>query len=165
MNNHDELVWHTHAYTIPAALSLLPGKMTSVEARAMMLAVALQESGFGSRSQIPNGQARGFWQFEKMGVSGILTHPSTHPIIAPICDLMLYPATTIECYKAIADNTELAAVFARLLLWIDVRTLPTAAEQEKGWQIYLTQWRPGKPRPKEWSANFRHAWQIVSGTL
>jgi len=160
----DDLIWHVAERTIPAALDLLPGKMASAPARAMLLAIGLQESGFKARIQMPRGPAHGWWQFEKNGgVAGVLEHPLTAPIITPICDLLVYPATTIACYAAIVDNDVLAACFARLLLWTDPRALPKANESAKGWSIYLAQWRPGKPHRETWALHFAEAWRIVNG--
>src|SRR3546814_4167946 len=57
--------------SIKPALKLLPKQMDSREARVLLLAIGLQESGFEHRWQVidrrrPNrkGPARGFWQFE-----------------------------------------------------------------------------------------------------
>lgn len=158
-----ELAWHIHEHTIPSALSLLPGKMDSLAARAMLLAIGLQESRFVHRIQVPNGPAHGFWQFERGGgVAGVLTHPATQPIIHPILDLLCYPATAADCYAAIVHNDVLACVFARLLLWTDPRVLPPASASEKGLAIYLATWRPGKPHPQTWPQNFAEGWRIVS---
>lgn len=165
-----ELIWHMHERVIPAALALLPGQMTSCEAKAMLLAIGLQESAFNARRQgghgtVPGqGPARGFWQFERLGgVAEILTHDSTGPIIAPIARMLLYDPTPTVCHAAIEHCDVLAACFARLLLWVDPRALPTASEAPKGWDIYLRNWRPGKPHPATWPGHFEHAWDMVKG--
>ncbi len=159
-----DLIWHINDRVIPAALDLLPGRMNSLEARAMLLAIGLQESKFQHRRQV-NGPAHSFWQFEQAGgVAGVLSHPMTASIITPICDFLLYPTTTLACYTAIEHNDVLAACFARLLLWTDSRPLPLRHQEESGWQIYYAQWRPGKPHPQTWHSAFVNAWQIVSGT-
>lgn len=157
-----DLLWYTAEQTIPAAYSLLPGRMASPNATAMLLSIGLQESGFAHRRQV-SGSARGLFQFEQTGgVVGVLDHPLTHPLIVPICDLLLYPPTSMACYSAIGDNDVLATVFARLLLWTDPRTLPGPDDPDKAWSVYLSQWRPGKPRPKDWPAAFEHAWHVVN---
>lgn len=159
-----DLLWHVAEHTIPAALSLLPGRMDSPEARAMLLAVGLQESGFATRRQT-KGPARGFYQFEQAGgIAGVLTHPLTKPVIEPVCRLLLYPALAVVCYAAVEHHDVLATCFARLLLWTDMRALPTAVDAQKGWDIYLAQWRPGKPHPAEWPGNFATAWHVVTET-
>ena len=160
----DELIWHIHEHTIPAALALLPGRMDSPAARAMLLAIGLQESKFTHRLQVPSGIAHGFWQFEKNGgVKGVLDHPVTSPIVTPICELLCYYAVSSVCYEAIVHNDVLACVFARLLLWTDPRALPAEHEHGKGWDIYRDQWRPGKPHPEAWPANFFEGWRLVKG--
>lgn len=171
INLTDDLIWHIDRYTIPAALGLLPGAMTSPEARAMLLATGLQESEFHARRQGGHGTtpgqgpARSFWQFERMGgVAEILTGPTTAPIIIPICRMFLYEPTPAVCHVAIENHDVLAACFARLLLYVDPRTMPSPIETDKGWSIYLKNWRPGAPRPADWPRNFARAWQIVKGT-
>lgn len=161
---NDELIWHVHEHTIPAALSLLPGKMDSSAARAMLLAIGLQESRFEHRVQVPSGPAHGFWQFEKGGgVKGVLGHPLTQPVLLPVLDTLCYAPLIPECYAAIAHHDVLACVFARLLLWTDPRSLPTVNQPDKGWAIYLAQWRPGKPHVKTWPGYFTEAWRVVAG--
>lgn len=160
----DDRLWFLHTRVIPDALALLPGQMTSPEARAMLLAIGLQESHFDARRQHGNGPARGWWQFERAGgVAEILEHPATGPIITPICDLLLYPATAAACHAALEHNDILAACFARLLLWVDPRPMPGSTQAPKGWAIYLNNWRPGAPHPQTWPANFAKAWAVVEG--
>jgi len=147
---------------VVTALSLLPKKMQSPEAYAMLVAIALQESGGIRRRQV-NGPARSFWQFEVGGIRGVLTHPQSKPHIADLLALLSYPVTddaTVP-YIAIEHNDTLAAVFARLLLWTDGDPCPPKAEPEKGWQMYARLWRPGKPRPETWAANFQAGWALV----
>jgi hypothetical protein len=161
----NELLWYLHERVIPDALHLLPAKMTSREAQAMMLAIGLQESAFQHRRQMGNGPARGFWQFEKNGgVKGILDHPVTGPLVKPICKLLCYKPTPEICHTAIEHNDVLAAVFARLLIWVDPRSLPSPIETDKGWSIYVENWRPGKPHPSIWPACFELAWSTVKGS-
>jgi hypothetical protein len=168
---------HVHGSVIPDALALLPGRMTSHEARAMMLATGLQESEFNARRQgghgvrPGNGPARGFWQFEKLGgVLEILTATDTRPYVLPVLDLLLYgPQATraqeaATCHAAIEHNDVLAAVFARLLLWRDPRSLPGPLHADVGWAIYLARWRPGKPHPATWPGYYEQAWKIVGET-
>jgi hypothetical protein len=158
----DELIWHVATRTIPAAFDLLPARMMSKEAIAMLLAIGLQESAFQYRTQI-NGPAHGFWQFEKAGgVKGVLEHPSTLPTITGVCDVLAYPATSAACYAAIVDNDVLACCFARLLLWASPSALPGPSQPAKGWAIYLAQWRPGKPHPATWNAHYQHAWTVAN---
>lgn len=166
----NDLIWHIHERVIPSALALLPGQMTSPEARAMLLSIGLQESGFNARRQggrgtvAGQGPARGFWQFERMGgVAEILKHDTTGPIIKPIARMLLYEPTPAVCHAAIEHCDVLAACFARLLLWVDPRPLPRRTEADKGWAMYLSNWRPGSPHPAFWIGHFKQAWDIVKG--
>jgi hypothetical protein len=159
-----DLLWHVDTRVFPAAFDLLPGAMASREARALLLAIGLQESKFKHRVQVPVAHARGFWQFEKGGgIAGVLGHATTAPIIARVCDVLCYPPTSAACYEAVTDNDTLAACFARLLLWTDPRALPSPIEASKAWKIYLATWRPGKPHPATWAAHYATAWQAVAG--
>lgn len=167
----NELIWHMREHTIPAALALLPGRMASIEAVAMLFATGLQESEFNARRQggkgirPGNGPARGFWQFEAGGgVTEILDAPATSAIIRPICQMFLFEPIPSVCHVAIENHDVLAACFARLLLYRDPRPLPSKMQPEIGWSIYLRNWRPGAPRPADWPSNFRRGWHIAEGT-
>ncbi len=154
---------YVHQYVIPAALALLPPGMDTPEARAMLLAIGLQESGFRARVQLPQGPAHGFWQFERMtGVLGVLTGTATAAHLRPALKMLQYDEpTAAECYAAIAHSDVLACVFARLLLWSLPAGLPAVNQPQLGWTQYLAAWRPGKPRPETWLANFEEAWKQV----
>lgn len=141
---------------MPAALSLLPAKMDSAEARAMLVAIGLQESRFLKRRQ-EGGPAHGFWQFESGGgVHGVLTHRATKPCITPILEVLRYRPG--DCYYAIVDNDVLACVFARLLLWTHKDPLPRDADT--AWAYYVECWRPGKPRRDTWDQFYDSAWGV-----
>lgn len=169
-----ELLWFTHTHTIPAALSLLPGRMDSPEARAEMLAIGLHESDFVARQQggtkkTPGrGPAKSLWQFEETGgAAELLETPSTRAILTPICDILGYPRwTAADLHEAMEHNDVLAAVMARLLLWKDPRSMALRHEAQKGYAIYLARWRPNPDaalkHSVDWPKNFRLAWEIVT---
>ena len=139
-------------------LSFLPEKMDTPEARAMLIAIGMQESKFEHRFQT-GGPARGFWQFEKGGgIKGVLNHHTAKEHIEKVCGILYIPATESDCYQAVAYNDHLACCFARLLLYTLPAKLPLKSESQKGWEQYLSAWRPGKPRPETWSSNFNVAW-------
>lgn len=157
---------YVNAHVFPAVFALLPPRMDTRQARAMLLAIGLQESLFKYRLQI-RGPARGFWQFEQRGgVRGVLEHSSTKDVIRPVLETMSYDSrkdyAPSECYEAIAHNDVLATMFARLLLWSSPLPLPKEGDAHGGWQLYLSTWRPGKPKPGPWDANFERAWGIVT---
>lgn len=161
----DEVVWYIRQNILPAAFSFLPGQMDTPEARAMLFAIGFQESNFRYRRQIGEGPARGFWQFERMGgVAEILQDKVTGPIIKPICKTLVVSTTPAACHEAIQHNDILAACFARLLMYRDSRPLPKKLEGPLvGWSIYRDNWRPGKPHPEKWPANFKKGWTVVEG--
>ena len=146
-------------HIFPAAFSLLPEKMDTPEARAMLLAIGLQESRFEHRVQI-GGPAHGYWQFERGGgVRGVLRHPSSETHAKHVCSVLNYRAESDEVYRAIVDNDVLACCFARLLLWTLPGSLPGAAEAQEGWEQYIDAWRPGKPHRETWDGFYERAWK------
>lgn len=146
-------------YFIDAGLSLLPPAMDTVEARAMLYAIGLQESRFEHRKQI-NGTARGFWQFERNGIQGVMDHPASAAHIADVIEtLKIKPL--MEVFVAVAYNDALACALARLLLWTLPGSLPKQNETDKGWNQYIAAWRPGRPRPETWPDNFRRGWELA----
>lgn len=148
-------------YVYPAAMELLPPRMDSLAAKAMLLTIALQESRLTHRRQV-HGPARGFWQFEKGGgVTGVLHHQDTAEPIRHVCEALSYSPTVNACYPALEHNDVLACAFARLLLWTVPDDLPSIDEAERGWSQYLVSWRPGKPHRATWDAYFKRAWETV----
>jgi hypothetical protein len=164
-----------HAFLTEAlvpALALLPPQMDSQSARAMCIAIALQESRLQHRRQIAGyradgapiyGPARGLLQFEMGGTEGVLEHHASRRAAAAVLDARGYrdiPARAV--HLAFEHDDILAAAFGRLLLWTDPRLLPqTPADGPTGWLIYLATWRPGKAKPATWSANFTAGWEAV----
>jgi hypothetical protein len=155
------VIQHVHAFTLPAAFALLPDAMDALEARAMVLAIGLQESRFKHRRQV-QGPARGFWQFEiGGGVAGVLTHPVSKPHIERVLLALRYVPAASACFDAIEHNDVLACVFARLNLLTDPLPLPMQEDPENGWLTYVRVWRPGRPHRQTWDANFAEAWALV----
>lgn len=130
------------------------------KARAMLLAIGLQESRFECRKQI-GGPARGFWQFERAGIRGVLTHPATKIIIADVCFELAVPADEEICHGLVAYHDVLACCFARLLLWTLPRSLPAEDATVEAWRQYIEAWRPGKPRNQTWDKFYAEAWATV----
>jgi hypothetical protein len=149
-------------HILPAASALLPPRLTSPQATALLLAIGFQESGFLVRRQAGGGPARGLWQFEQAGIHGVLTHPRTRPLVETALLALAYPlpTTSLNCWRAIEHNDILATVFARLLLYTVPRPLPTRQDPDEGWQQYLAAWRPGRPRPETWLDHYARAWLV-----
>lgn len=153
---------HIVKTVVPAAMTMLPTRMDTPDAKAMMYAIGLQESRFIYRQQV-GGPAMGFWQYEEAGVKGVMTHTSTRDLAAQVLDQMGYQASIPVVHQALADNDILAAIFARLLLWTHPNALPSAIQATKGWMYYYTLWRPGRPRQSTWEPFFQQAQLIVKG--
>jgi hypothetical protein len=143
------------------ALTLLPPRMDSVEARALVVAICLQESKLRHRRQI-KGPARGYAQFEEMGVHGVLVHPSSARYAREACAALDVRAVAPVVHAALEFSDVLTCLFARLLLWTDPRPLPHADEPDRGWDLYYRCWRPGKPHPTTWAAHYARAWECFT---
>ena len=166
---------HTRALlraVITPALGCLPPVMRSEHAEATLLAIALQESGLRHRQQV-NGPAHGLFQFEPVGVRGVLDHPASYDYAQDACEAWLYPierrpdgtatADSVgRVYVAIRDNDVLATILARLTLWRLPEPLAERDAPESGYAQYLESWRPGKPRQDHWADHWRTAWQAVT---
>lgn len=142
-------------------LKLLPVGMDTPQARIMLLAIGLQESGLTQRVQMGDGPARGLWQFERGGgVRGVLEHPDTINLAAWACRARKVAPTAQAVWAALETDDVLAAAFARLLMWTDPHKMPNDAAG--GWSLYLRTWRPGKPRPDTWPAFYARscAWVL-----
>lgn len=146
---------------INAALAYLPPQMTSDRARAMLLAIGLQESELHYRRQHLDGPARGLWQFERIGVAEVLRHPASMEHAATLCWRCGNAGTTAAVYHGLESDDVLAAGIARLALWRYPIALPGKDDSEEGWRQYLEIWRPGRPRQEKWAANWARAWEIL----
>mgnify|MGYP003133141455 CR=1 FL=1 len=156
----------------PAAFSLLPPKLDTVEARAMLIAIALQESRLVHRAQLVGGAAEwwhsldppahGYYQFEVASIRLMLQHSIARPLLIPALSALDYPVDAPGLiHESVRDNDILATVLARALLYTVPESLPDESERERGWNQYIFGWRPGKPRPGAWQTNWRIAWETV----
>jgi len=139
------------------ALALLPAKMDSREARLMLLAIGLQESGFSTHVQmLPNGKrgpAHGYLQFEKTGVAGVMNHPASRLWMVDLCKARNCAFKTEAVWAQIETDDVLAMGLGRLLLWTDPKPLPGILDAQGAYELYDRCWRPGRKRPKDWPAN------------
>lgn len=149
-------------------LEYMPAKYTSIPARAMLLAIAKQESDFQYRIQMgkddlqwwhSSGPARGYWQFEKNGIKGVLSHHATGNDLFPLLAMLDYPRDAYVIYDAIAYDTVLACIMARMLLWTYPAQLPHQNDPEYGWKQYMELWRPGKPHKDKWDESWAFGWR------
>jgi len=140
--------------------------MDSPEAKAMMIAIAMQESRWDERRQI-GGTAHGFFQFEKGtsqtrgGVTGVLMHKAAGPLIKSVLDRLDYDYAPETSYEAIVHNDVLAFTYARCLLWTIPQALPKRGQAHEGWNQYIAAWRPGNPYVLTWEKFFNAAWKVV----
>jgi hypothetical protein len=151
---------------IPAAYALLPPAMSSREATAMLIAIALQESKATYREQI-NGPAHGFYQFEKGtletrgGITGLMMHRLSKPHLRLACETLRYPMAATSLYDAVTHNDVLATICARLLLYTLPAPLPDRFQVQESWRQYIAGWRPGKPHIETWQGHYETAWGKV----
>lgn len=149
---------------IVPALDLLPQKMRSDEAKLMLLAIGLQESGFATRAQFDNGPALGFWQAEVTGmVRGVLKSTATRSYALALCEARNVQPIESAVWDALEDDDLLACGIARLGLWADPQHLPALGHIDSAWECYLRNWRPGRPRSNTWAAHYAAAYQAVTG--
>jgi hypothetical protein len=161
-----------HSFLLPACLQLFPERFNTPEARAMLLAIALQESDFRHRQQLIGfhrnwweslkGPAAGFWQFERIGIRGVLEHRTTGPMARTVLQTLGYPDDVETIHKAIIHNDILAVCLARLALFRVPEQLPGPDDAAEGWRQYVWAWRPGKPHPDRWAERYTLAWEIVT---
>jgi hypothetical protein len=137
------------ADVIVPALALLDPRMDSPEARLMLLAVGGQESGWMERQQI-GGPAQGLWQFERNGVLGVMNASATGSYAYNVCQKLGVTWGSTSILGQLAQDDELACVFARLLLWSDPRALPEVGDMMGAFNYYERTWRPGKPSYTRW---------------
>lgn len=152
-------------YILPAALSMLPPRMDTPEARVLLLAIAGQESGYEHRRQV-GGPALSLLQFERVGLTGVLMHPASSRYADEVCKALLYDSHQAdETHRAMAHNDVLTFALGRLLLWTDPHPLPPIGEADWAWDVYLRTWRPGRPHRPRWDTSYqraRAAWECAT---
>lgn len=159
---------------IEPSLRVLPVGMDGPAAKCLLLAIAIQESDLKFRRQVTNdgfGPARGFSQFERIGVAGVLQHGGTDDLAAMICRHHKLPVNASAVHKAMEFNDELGFQFARLNLLTDRAPLPppTISNEDKAFALYLRVWRPGAATTPAGRAKcalrWRRAWKLAVGAL
>lgn len=148
---------------VKPAYFYLPDEMNSPLATRQLVAIALQESGLRHRIQQdgdddPFDHAVGWWQFERIGVAGVVYHHATEDVARGLIAAR-GKLSGDDLYKALACDDILAAGMARLLLWQYPGPLPHG--QDEGWRQYIEQWDPGKPHYERWLGN----WELASAAI
>jgi len=141
---------------IVPALGLLPTKMDTPEARVLLLAILMQESGLAHRRQQPAGPAKGLAQFEPIAVLDVLAR---FQLMRSVCVQrgIRQPVDPQEVHAALEHDDVLAAALARVRLWLHPASLPAVGATDEAWQYYVECWKPGKPRPEKWPNNYARA--------
>lgn len=132
----------------------------SRDVHVLILAIAGQEGNWSERVQSGNGPAHGFWQFERGGgVAGVLHHPVVGPIADRLCELIPVDANPPAVWSLFATEKgdNLAVSFARLLLWTDPHSIPPPTDEDGTWNVYVQNWRPGRPHQDGWHARITAA--------
>ncbi len=159
-------------HIIPAGMALLPKACDSPAARAMLIAIALQESRLAHRWQVlqggGKGPARGLLQFEqgtrasRGGVWGVYLHKTSASLLAPVCHARGVALDPGAIWRALETDDVLAVAVARLLLLTDPYPLPQRGEYDAAWRLYADRtWRPGRPHRQTWDAYYDRAWSEV----
>lgn len=140
-------------------------------ARAMMLAIAWQESELRNRVQVvrstsmalvEHGPARSWWQMERISVTEVMGNAKSREFAKSVCEQLGFPATPAAVHMNIAFNDQLACAFARLNLWLDPHRLvaPRRQAEDDSWAIYYHAWRPGKPHRQRWGTAWANAIEL-----
>lgn len=130
----------------------------TTDARRIVLAIAIQESGLTHRRQLAAGGAEAgpaasFWQFESGGgCKGVLNHYLVAPTMRNLCAEFNVDPTPQGLWEAMRYHDIIAAIAARLLIYTLPSKLPTTAAE--GWAQYTAAWRPGKPHAESWASNW-----------
>lgn len=143
---------------------------TAYQARAdaMLLAIAMQESNLEHRVQKGAGGkelphlARGWWQCERAGCAGAVSHSANDWLVEALSNVGVPPMAS-NLHDLVRDVDMIAVWVARSLLWALPGPLPAVdvADEEEAWRQYIAAWRPGKPRREAWPANWRTACEVV----
>ncbi|MFZ0872162.1 MAG: hypothetical protein WAM90_15735 [Rhodanobacter sp.] len=149
---------------VPVYQHLLPAKFGSDQASVILLAIALQESGLRTRQQM-GGPARSLWQEEQGGgVHAVLNNPATRIYMRGACSLLGIAPIESDIYAALLSDDQAGCVVARLILWADPQPLPAIGDVDGAWIAYsVRDWRPGKPKPDTWAANYAAAQACIAG--
>jgi len=141
---------------IDEAFELLPSKMDTPAARVILAAIGYQESdGYKVRRQYGNGPAAGYWQFERGGIKGVMSHKASEVLAVQMCRARGVEFRSEDIWQAFQTDDVLAAIFARLLMWTDSQPLPKLNDATGAWKLYAERcWRPGKPHPDKWPASY-----------
>jgi len=154
-----------HYMLVPSlkVIEKLTGIADTDEARAMLMAIAGQESNWAYRMQVPVDYAHSYYMFEKGGgVAGVLSHPASSGHIQTVCKALDISCDTDTVYVAMSFNGILATTMARLLLYTDPASLPALGAVDQAYETYDRNWRPGSKRPGDWPENYNVGLDLIT---
>ncbi|MCB1835703.1 MAG: hypothetical protein KDH19_19990 [Geminicoccaceae bacterium] len=110
------------------------------EAAFLLLVIGFYESGFRARYQV-DGPARGFWQFEQIGLLQALKPYDVRRVLRQL----ILPEQPERLWPILPALDLGAVVLARGLLWSHPEPLPSIhASSQDLHRYYRETWRPGK---------------------
>lgn len=150
------------------AMAMLPIKLDSIKARALVMKIVLQESLGIYRDQLERdgrntvlGPALGLAQFERGGAcTSLLNHAATRPLILSLLKAFDIRPTADAFWRALPANDVLALAAARVNLYWLPQALPAIDNANEGFEQYLAAWRPGawsRGTPEK-RQQLRHKW-------
>lgn len=136
--------------------------IASIEAKLLLIAIGIQESGLTARRQFGHGPARSWWQIEEL--TALDTIQRWRPLKAYLTYLEIpIPIHTATLFGYVLQYSEYAACgIARGILALDPSPLPTVGDLSGAWETYRRCWRPGKPRLEKWDSSYQLALEAVS---
>lgn len=156
---------------INQSFAFFPASWGSKDAMVCMLSIGFQESDFEHRQQIiknaegkltPTGPAVSWWQMERGGgILGVLNHPASSAMARVVCEARGVKPTSATVWEAMKTDDVLGAAFARLLLYTNPYKLPAVGKKAETWDLYLREWKPGKPKPAKWPKSYEFALSMV----
>lgn len=133
------------------AMELLPDEMDTPQACVMVTAICLQESNLQHRRQVAyyrdglavHGPARGWAQFERIGVQGVMEHRASRVLARKVAKDLGYPFEARVLHHAMEHHDVLCLAYARLNLWTHPQPLPEPDDVQGAKDQYIRVWRPG----------------------
>lgn len=152
----------------------LPATLWTPQARRLLAAICMQESGGENVPQRladgTEGLAAGFPQMQANGIEDVLANPASAALAAACVERAgildsagakfspgprgyplgaTHPVAVLVRANFLNFPT-LQLQLARLMLWDNPHPLPPMDDSDANWAYYLETWRPGKPSRARW---------------
>lgn len=142
-------------------LDLMPDKYRGARVDVMLLAIAGQESGLRQRRQLLGkmalGKGRGLWQMEPRTAGLVYDNWTDVGLIQKKLGLRY-----VDWPHWLESDDRAGCMLARGDLWCNPEPLPNVDDDQAAWDYYIETWRPGKPRPTDWAANYQAALDAIA---